>query len=372
MDELDLLRTLRSDAPALADGARRAALTALRERIASPGRTDFSRAMRTTDRRPVIALLGVAAAAALVLTLVMTNLVGLAGWRGGADSAAAAVLNRAADQVVFTDAELDPHQYLLIERAQQHVSTIVNDDDPPISYFETERSELYVPAIRSLDWVWIRPRRELVGVITPGGQSIVNGAFQGMAQQFGDSPERLRAPGGAFYGVTTDGPWGDYDDMPRDPYRLLNHIYRVTLGAGPSPDGEALVFIADTLRQGTAPADLRRALLQAATMIPGVTVTDEQANLDGRIGIAVGRDEENSGIRQELIFDQESGDLIGERRVVIGDTGLGLDIGTVYSWSSTRTSVVSSAPAGGTPNGYYDLLGCEPGSNPGTWECPEP
>ena len=52
-------------------------------------------------------------------------------------------------------------------------------------------------------------------------------------------------------------------------------------------------------------------------MIPGVTVTEGQANLDGRTGVAIGRLEEGPAkTRQELIIDPETGLLIGERSVL--------------------------------------------------------
>ena len=50
--------------------------------------------------------------------------------------------------------------------------------------------------------------------------------------------------------------------------------------------GETLVFIADLLRTGVVPADQGATLHKVAAMIPGVTITEGQANLDGRTGIA--------------------------------------------------------------------------------------
>jgi hypothetical protein len=47
---------------------------------------------------------------------------------------------------------------------------------------------------------------------------------------------------------------------------------------------EAFVTIADGLRTGVVPADLRAALYKAAALIPGVTVGDRQATVDGRTG----------------------------------------------------------------------------------------
>ena len=221
--------------------------------------------------------------------------------------------------------------------------------------------------------MWIRPTNTLVDVLTPGGDDLVERYYASINEETGGEPERLRAAGGAFYGNTSDSQWGDYDSMPRDPYLVLNHIYLMTLGAGPSRDGEALVFITDTLHQGTAPADLRAALFRAAAMIPGVTITEERAELDGSVGIAVGRFESKNGLRVELVFDPATGQLIGEREVAVeGYPEEFVEPGDVYRWSTVRMSVTDRAPAGGTPNGAFDLMGCTPGDQPGAWNCPPP
>jgi hypothetical protein len=78
--------------------------------------------------------------------------------------------------------------------------------------------------------------------------------------------------------------------LPRDPKALLDLIYSRTKGAGISPEVEALVTIADTLRTGIIPADLRASLYKAAALVPGITMVDRQATLgtlnsyDGKMG----------------------------------------------------------------------------------------
>jgi hypothetical protein len=113
--------------------------------------------------------------------------------------------------------------------------------------------------------------------------------------------------------------------------------------AGPSRDGEALVLIADVLRSGIVPGDLRAALFRAAALIPGVEVVDRQANLNGEVGVAVGRYEPNSGDRQEIIFNPETGMVIGEREVRV-DPGHPLSpAGSLISWTAVTTDVVPAA-----------------------------
>ena len=129
------------------------------------------------------------------------------------------------------------------------------------------------------------------------------------------------------------------DNAPLE--QLLNRIYLLTVGQGQSPDGQALVFIADRLRSGIVPADLRAAFYEAAALIPGVTIVESQATLDGRTGVAIGRDE-GSIERQEIIIDPSTGLYIGERLVTLAGMNE-IPSGTVVSWSAVTTSVTDSA-----------------------------
>jgi len=52
-------------------------------------------------------------------------------------------------------------------------------------------------------------------------------------------------------------------------------------------------------------------------MIPGVVVTEDQATLNGRTRVSIGRLEPSSGLRQDIIIDSKTGELIGERSVIV-------------------------------------------------------
>lgn len=357
MDELTLLRKVREP-------------EAVSEEALSRGRAAlFGRMTATAPRRShrgmKIAGLGALAAGALTAALVLTNVVGLAGWRGGAEPAAAEVLHSAALAAVeSSDPVLGQGQYLLVATSSVHSATIQTRDGENAAYLFSSEDELYIPADREDDWVWSRHAPSVYQTFGPASAAA---AATAEPPHPGETDELLQAPGGAFYGGEAGGGYGDLADLPRDPVQLLNHIYRVTLGAGPSPDGEALVYIADRLRTGVVPADLRAAFYEAAALIPGVTITEEQATLDGRTGIAIGRDE-GSSFRQEIIIDPDTGLFIGEREITL--TGL-LDIpaGTAVSWSAVTTSVTDSAPQGGTVNGIFDVMGCI-SDGKGNAQCP--
>jgi hypothetical protein len=332
MDELTLLRSVRKP-----EGPTAEALA--RGREALDMRIVGKRAPRRSRRGIRLAGFGALGAAAIVTALVLTNVIGLAGWRGGAEPAAANALHSAALAAIETsDPVVNDGQYLLVETTAVNAATIGASDGSTASFLFKTTDELYIPADRSDDWIWIRHPAEMYQ--TFGEES--EAAAESLPHPPGMTHELLEAPTGAFYGGNPSMSFGDLDELPRNPLQLLNHIYRVTLGAGPSPDGEALVFIADRLRTGMVPADLRAAFYQAAALIPGVTITEQRATLDGRTGVAIGRDE-GTTFRQEIIIDAATGLFIGERTVTLE----GFDeipTGTVVGWSAVTTSVTDSAP----------------------------
>jgi RNA polymerase sigma-70 factor (ECF subfamily) len=218
--------------------------------------------------------------------------------------------------------------------------------------------ELYVPADRDDEWVWMRGLRRPYQTFGPASEAAAQDDWnRQLAKRAPDYQENVRALGGSFYG--SPGPdFDELDALPRDPYRLLNYIYRTTLGSGPSPDGEALVWIADTLRGGGIPADLRGAIYEAAAMIPGVAVPEGQATLNGRAGVSIGRLEPSNGLRQDIIIDPKTGQLIGERSVIVNPKeGSPFPAGTSEGWTAITTTVVDEAPTGGNIYGDMGLPG---------------
>lgn len=179
--------------------------------------------------------------------------------------------------------------------------------DGDTGFLESFHRELCVPADRSEDWVLINCMREPYETFGPESEKA---AAQMSLENEKYVPDQLvLLPGGSWPGgASLTGYWDGqaaYDNfhaLPRDPDALLAKIYSLTAGAGPSRDGEALVWIADTVRQSTVPADFRAALYKAAIGVPDVTVVDEQATLYGSTGIAIGRYELNGNFRQDIVY----------------------------------------------------------------------
>ncbi|MFD9083007.1 CU044_5270 family protein [Streptomyces erythrochromogenes] len=131
--------------------------------------------------------------------------------------------------------------------------------------------------------------------------------------------------------------------LPTDPDVLLKKIYEETRGMGHGPDQEAFTTIGDLLRSSYPPAELTVALYKAAAKIPGVVVVDDAVDAAGRHGLAVARLDEQSGQREEWIFDRQTLTYLGERTVQVrGEAGEGglIKPGTVVFTTAVMTRTV--------------------------------
>lgn len=306
--------------------------------VPSTGRSAVPRSV-STRRRIGFATLGVAALAA---ALVVTGVVSPFGPRGAASAQAAEFLQSAAAATIHTsDPVVGAGQYLRVATTAVD-GPRVGGGAPNDWWLSPSTGVLYIPANRTGQWVWERyPIRPTVFY----GNS-KEAAMEYYDYSLGDAHLNsiLRADGGAFYGSVPS----DYgmDKMPLDPRALRDYFYDHYIGGSASKDEDVWVRITDLLRTGEVPADLRAALYQTIALIPGVDIVDNQATLDGRTGVALGRTEPARGAtaaREEIVIDPQTGLLIGERTVStvqIGD----LPTGTVHRSTSVETSVVDTAP----------------------------
>jgi hypothetical protein len=340
MDELSLLRAMHAKTPVASDAAVEAGRRKLLQRIDPALVTAQPKPRRRTAMR-----LGLASAAtvAIVSALIAGDILGSAGGPGPGPAAATAaqVLNDAAQTTIQTaDPVVNPGQYLKIDSTNLWGSSAIDENGKQYQWLDTEKMTMYIPANRDDEWVWQRSGRIPTTFFDEASKEYAQ------RTQTGVTDELLRGENGAFYGPGTGSsfPSPSYlDALPRDPHVLLNDIYQKTAGKGQSVDGEALVFIADLLRTGVVPGELRASLYKAAALIPGVTVTDEQATLDGRKGIAIGRVEDFSHFRQDIIIDPKNGLPIGDRQVLTEPLGT-MPAGTATTWTTVETSVSDTAP----------------------------
>lgn len=310
----------------------------------APPRTTFRSGPPRSRRRLVLASV---AAALLVGGIVVADVVHPGG--PGATAEAAEVLNNAAEATILTsDPVVGSGQYLQVDTTELTGSGMQAADGSDIAWQVTIQNQLYVPADKEGEWVW--SRGEPVPIESSSDAEEAAAADLAELRSQGVQPDPAvgiqRAPGGAFYGhapmVIIGTPLQEAGSLPRDPQALLDLIYERTKGSGKTPEREAFVTIADGLRTGAVPADLRAAMYKAAALIPGVTVGDRQATVDGRTGIAIGLPFEDIE-RYDIIIDPVSGLVVGEQHVLLKDFP-GSPAGTVSGWTSVISSVVDSAP----------------------------
>jgi RNA polymerase sigma-70 factor (ECF subfamily) len=255
----------------------------------------------------------------------------------GASAEATSLLEQAAERAIgSSDPVVGPDEYLRVTTVAVYATMTIDD-----SWLKTYTEELFVPGDPDREWVLRRSPR-----VPYRPEDAELAERYGLPESEGFTE---RARDGGFFGEPVTPSWQTptaafLADLPRDPQRLLERIRHDAADAGPSRDGEALVLIADMLRSGIVPGDVRAALFRAAALIPGVELVDEQANLNGQVGVAVGRYEPNAGDRNEIIFEPDTGMVIGERQILV-DRGYGphLPVGSAIAWTAVATEVV---PAG--------------------------
>lgn len=257
------------------------------------------------------------------------------------------VLNRAAVAALgATDEPVGPGQYRYIET---HAWWTVFSG---YNIFRVENLiRTWVPAVPddpTQDWMLDRrPTGNRVWIEGSEEQAREDGTFTDVME--GGVTLKATAPCGNFYTsglCPRTGSWQDptpgfLAGLPRDPAQLYERLQADAPDNARGP-AELLVYAADALRTGLVPADLRGALYQALTRVDGIDLTDKAANLDGRVGTAIGIDD--GQFRHDIIIDPVTGAFIGEREVLTDDYD-GAAEGTVMNYSAVTTAVVDAVGA---------------------------
>lgn len=323
MDELTLLRSLRDDI-AKPDAERLAPAFAKLENAmheATPKRADRPRRRRHPIRWAAAGLsIAAAAAAAIVVGGV------LAPPHPAAASAATVLRQAAAEAITYSDPVVGPGQYLKFHIKADWASFRVGADgstarDPQ----NIQNIDIYVPADRNADWVLYR---DYAHGITGDGE------FQA---------ETTRLPGGV---MENGRPYLDIDlsRIPTGSGAETLAYFDSSYGGGSSNrDEDNFVRITDILRYYPVPAELRARMFEALALIPGTTSINGVANLEGKVGVAIGRSEPARGDqRQEIIIDPATGQVIGDRVAFpVGAASAGQE---PWSFTAMSTTVVDSAP----------------------------
>ncbi|MBO4273691.1 CU044_5270 family protein [Microbispora triticiradicis] len=167
-------------------------------------------------------------------------------------------------------------------------------------------------------------------------------------------PEAYREKGTEWLGLpacdkVSDTAYTMLKKLPSDPEKMRSHLYARPHGDLPS-DAGAWTAVGDLLRETYVPAPQRAALFKAAATIPGVTVNENVGDAAGRTGIGVGR--VSRGVREEIIFDPATYELLGERGVVVDAREARAPVGSlVASTAQLEVTVDDAAPEVKDPHG---------------------
>jgi hypothetical protein len=292
-----------------------------------------SRAHPPVRRRGRLALIP-AGAAALALALVVGSIF-LPGGGGGTSAEAAEVLRSAAKVAGARPPASFEGRYRYTRSENAYLATSV------------ERGGSFTVLGAHLREMWVAPDGS--GRLRErSGEPIFLGPRDREAWVALGSPD-LWEPGTSD---ETFGPGGlhyqDFSGLSTDPHELYEQIQRraadgKTSGA-PVPEGAPVAvnmfaIVGDLLRETVAPPELRAALYEVAARIPGVELVGEVTDPTGRNGVAVAMSDELDGVRQEIVFDPETSELLAERQVLLRRVGwVDAEPGTAIGWATYLVS----------------------------------
>ena len=329
IDELDQLRAFRAD---LATSRGRGELG--RERLAREAARDGrGRGGRTggaprRPRRAVIALGAAIAAAGAALAIVS----GLdEGHVQPAPATAKEALRRlatVAEQRKGPGVPADD-QYFYVASEGTELSSAFPTSDPKdgFSYTYTKRREIWLSVARpgrltqtqdgELHWLSPQDKANWTKAGSPK-----------MEDSGGPDSTSMDPIGHYFIGderFTTQ----QLEDFHPTPQELFDRLRSRVGDKGQSPDGEVFVEIADALREAPQTPTLRATLYRALALVPGVQFLGNVHDRLGRAAVGVAFTE-HTGMRQELLFDPETSEVLNERGVVTKHVqGLSAAPGTV-------------------------------------------
>ncbi|GAA1340258.1 CU044_5270 family protein [Saccharothrix algeriensis] len=293
-------------------------------------------------------LAGAAAVAVLVAGGQVVQTVSFGRNPAPAGAEAVATLDRAATSSIgVLDEEVGPGQYRYVATRAWWMASAHGGEGRDFARLAENVLETWAPANPRDEWLL---RRDVTG-----NQRWVVGTEEqaraaGVSTDGGWPEGEWRAPCGDFYArspeqwCTDRGSWQNptpewQAGLPTDPDALFE---RLAADAPGDSDAELLVYAADALRSGLVRKDVRANIYKALAKLPGLQVTEQQANLDGRTGTALGVDDGKE--RQDIIIDPETGQFIGERQVAGADMDL-FKAGTVLAFTSVTTGVVDTIGA---------------------------
>jgi len=276
-------------------------------------------------------LIAIPVAAAVAVTAVVM-------WPTSDSATAAEALRSAADVSITTsDPLVGPGQYLKVTTEAAYLAYESDADGQLSAYLSPSTTETYIPYESGQDWVQkvtAEPATEFYGEASRAAaqrdwEETVRGGVVRVARAADDDFAQSEELGGEIADVP----------LPDTPEQTLVFLHEGPYGDG--TDDGALAYAAQLLREGTMPASQRSVLYRALALLPGIRITDGNAVLDGRTGIAFSLDADPGA--REIIVDPTTGLFIGERTLTAIATGA-VPAGTEQEYTAVSTTVVDQAP----------------------------
>jgi hypothetical protein len=302
---------------------------AMRAMLVSATQAPAAKTRAPLMRRVGFGALAAGAVGAVAAIVAAVTVVAPAGAPGDPSVQASTMLRDAAASTA--DPEPGDGQFLRLATSASYLA-LTTVDDTTIGYLESQLREVYLPADAADETVAQTTYVEPTVFFGTGAEEFAARDRIGQTDvvTVGASPADATKP------------VEDQAAMPRDPSALLDYLVEYRYQAG-SSDENVFAHVVDLLRTGTVTSDLRAALYRALALMPAVVVTEERAEIDGRVGTAIGLRGTAGDTRQEIIIEPSTGDYIGVRLVTIDGFGQ-IPAGTALEYTALSTSVVNSVP----------------------------
>jgi hypothetical protein len=259
---------------------------------------------RLSWQRPT-AVVALAAVAAVILLSVF----GGGGPPGGPSSAAAGVFNQLAGRIAAQSLTPQPGQYLYIDFKSEWGAFGGNCETRSV-----EHRQIWI----GVDGSGLDRAVEAPGHFTSAAD---RSACLSMASRDDNQKAFLQR---TLAGWSSDdwnaprclelGPTNDWSSLSSDPPVLLQQILQLFHADQGTAPANQFSYIAELLGQTDAPPAVRANIYRAAALIPGVRSEGTVRDHDGRpgLGLAIVNGEGSPDATDELIFDPETGELLGE------------------------------------------------------------
>jgi len=322
MDDIDFLSR---NAPAAAEPGEETvarAREALADRMAAGERSATQ--LGTGRGRHVRLWTGLAAAAVAAAALIFAFALG--GGPGEPDSAAAAALHKVAAVALKQRAQapLDAGEYM---------------------YIKSEGVNLALAAATNM--VSLNARFSFVREVWMGEHSRLRettGKPEFVTQRDRENWIAAGRPNILQSGTSEDS-LGTYEPLvlPTDAAELFDRLKADAQGHGTGLYNEMFVLIGDDLRETSASPAERAALYEVAARIPGVELVGNVTDPAGRTGVAVAMTDTTNKMRQTLIFDPQTAQLLAEEQTVVAGNEFGWPAGTLVGRTTYLVHAVVSS-----------------------------